>query len=390
MASYTSSTINTGYWGQYPLTSKVSFDATRSGNTINITNIIIYCTASNGWGSDNYWPKFTLLVGSTSIAYGEGLSMTAGEGVKTLSDATFTVGATATSATITFKVENGGTFTTNINITFPSGGTSPYGGSVTWNSHTWNSVNITSKVTSWGTGYTGTPNLEQIIVQSSATSSTWEQTGRIAKQNATTSLSSTQSVSNTNYDLSINGGITVKGCTSYKIAMYANTNLGATRTFDNTIRYTPPAPLQSLSKASETYAGSNKSNVAISITGGNSTNNNNVTVSTQYRYSTNGGSSWTAWAQAGTGTPWTAKTATIQVPCSTSIQVQARQVYQSQASETKSLTFTSMKTPARLYVPVSGKSKLGRKAYIGINGQSEKVLKIYKGVNGRSKLVYTV
>lgn len=282
-----------------------------------------------------------------------------------------------------------GTVSYTMTGNIPSGGTAPSGGSVTYNSCTWNSVNITSSVSSWGTGYSGTPNLEQIIVQSSATSSTWEQTGRIVKQNATTSLSSTQSVSNTNATLSFNGGITVKGCTSYKVAMYASTNIGATRTLDNTTRYTPPAPLQSLSKSAESYAGNNKSNVTISITGGNSTNNNSVTVTTQYRYSTNSGSTWTAWASAGTGTPWTAKTASFQVPCNTSIQVQARQVYQSLSSDVKSLTFTSMKTPARLYIPVNSKSKLTRKLYIGVNSRSEKVIKLYKGVGGRAKLVYT-
>ena len=379
MASYASATINTGYWGSYPLTSKVSFDATRSGNTISITNIIIYCTASNGWGSDRYWPKFTLLVGSTSIAYDEGLSMTAGEGVKTLSNATFTVGTTATSATITFKVENGGTFTTNINITFPSGGTAPTGLATQVTARTWNSATMKTSVTSWGTG--AGPNRLVIHLSPTYNSDTY-------MRQAEASYSPFTATINNSTSTGTHQAFTMKGCHTLYPWIYAYNGTVDAKTWGNAF-YLPPAPLQSFTKSSESYAGANKSNVTISITGGNSTNNNNVTVTTQYRYSTNGGSSWTAWASAGTGTPWTAKTVTIQVPCNTVIRVQARQVYQSQASETRSLAFTSMKTPARLYVPVSGKSKLARKAYIGINGQSEKVLKIYKGVNGQSKLVYT-
>lgn len=379
MASYASATINTGYWGSYPLTSKVSFDATRSGNTISITNIIIYCTASNGWGSDNNWPKFTLLVGSTSIAYGQGLSMTAGEGVKTLSNATFTVGATATSATITFKVENGGTFTTNINITFPAGATAPSGLATQVTARTWNSATMKTSVSSWGTG--AGPNRLVIHLSPTYNSDTY-------MRQAEASYSPFTATINNSTSTGTHQAFTMKGCHTLYPWIYAYNGSVEAKTWGSAF-YLPPAPLQTLSKSAESYAGSNKSNVTISITGGNSTNNNNVTVTTQYRYSTNNGSTWTAWTSAGTGSPWTTKTASFQVPCNTSIQVQARQVYQSLSSDVKSLTFTSMKTPARLYIPVSSKSKLTRKLYIGVNNRSEKVIKLYKGVGGRAKLVYT-
>lgn len=388
MATFSQNLGTVFYWGaqRWPITGTISGSTSRSGTTITVSNVKLALNWSQVQSGSGYAD-----VTFTTPSYSPNSFRITAYSTTTVNLATYTFAANVGDAERDVDWSSSDGYSGIYHITYPSGQstTPPTGGSVTWNSHTWNSVNITSRVTSWGTGYTGTPNLEQIIVQSSATSSTWEQTGRIVKQNATTSLSSTQSVSNANATLSLSGGITVKGCTSYKIAVYGSTNVGNTKALDNTTRYTPPAPLQSLSKASESYAGNNKSNVTVSVTGGNSTNNNNVSVSTQYRYSTNGGSSWTAWAQAGTGTPWTAKTAIFQVPCNTSIKVEARQVYQSQASEVKSLTFTSMKTPAMLYVPVSGKSKLGRKAYIGINGQSEKVLKIYKGVNGQAKLVYT-
>lgn len=382
MASFSANLGTIWYWGStaYPVTGTISGTTTRSGTTVTMSNMKLTLS----WPPSAYG-TYTVWFNTQNVKTERALA--ANTTTYNLNNASFTAAIGETSRQIGWSSSDGysGAYT----ITYDAGGTSPSGGTVTYNSCTWNSVNITSKVTSWGSGYSGTPNLEQTVVQSSATSSTWTSTGRITKKNATTSLSSTQNVSNATATVAYDGGITLKGCTSFKVAMWGATSVGNTYNFDNTVRYTPPAPLQSLAKSAESYAGSNKSNVTISITGGNSTNNNNVNVSSQYRYSTNGGSSWTAWASAGTGTPWTAKTATFQVPCNTSVQVQARQVYQSQASEVKSLTFTSMKTPARLYVPVSSRSKLARKAYIGINSQSEKVLKIYKGVNGQSKLVYT-
>lgn len=216
--------------------------------------------------------------------------------------------------------------------------TAPSGASVTFNSATWNSINITSKVNSWGTGYSGTPNLEQIVVAGSATSSTWQNTGRQVKGNSTTSTTSTQSVTTAN-STAYSGGATIKGAMDFKVAAWASTSVGNTNAFDNTLRYTPPAPLASL-----TYTQAQNSTdvgVTATITGGSSTNNYGNTVTTQYRYSTNGGSSYSSWTSAGTGTPWTAKTASFTCAYGASVIIQARQEYHGQYSETKSVSFTA-------------------------------------------------
>lgn len=370
------------YWGTtaYLVQGTLTGDVTRSGNTVTLSNMSLALS----------WPPYASGAWDVSFSLNGVAVYSARLGANTssinLNNYSFGVSESQTSASVGWSTSDGysGSFT----VTFPSGATGPSGAYVNFVSSTWNSVQTQIGVSSWGTGYSGTPSLSHNVIVSSATSSNWTTSARRGLTDTTSNLSSTKTLTNDNTVIR-DGGINIRGCLSYKIGCYANNGVGVDTAFDNTTRYTPPAPLQTLSKSSETYAGSNKSNVTISITGGNSTDNNNVTVSTQYRYSTNGGSSWTAWAQVGTGTPWTAKSVTFQVPCNTSIQVQARQVYQSQSSEIKSLTFTSMKTPAMLYVPVSGQSKLARKAYIGINGQSEKVLKIYKGVNGQAKLVYT-
>lgn len=226
----------------------------------------------------------------------------------------------------------------------PTGGSLPTGLKAEWVSSTWNSVTIKSSVTSWGSGYTGTPEIQQIVVDSSATSSNWETKGRQVRSAWTTSTSSSQAVTwngSTGNSTSYSGGITIKGAMDLKVAAWAVTSVG---TYPggyinaSTTYHTPPAPLQTLSYT-QTQGATNVT-VNISITGGTSTNNYGNTVTTQYCYSVNGGS-YSSWASAGTGTAWTAKTASFTVPYNASVTVKARQVYNSLASEEKSVSFTS-------------------------------------------------
>ena len=218
-----------------------------------------------------------------------------------------------------------------------TGGGYPTGITATYNSSTWNSINITSSVSTYGS-YTGTPSIEQIVVDSTATSSNWETKGRQARANNTTATSSTQSVTNSN-STPYSGGITIKGAMDFKVAAWVNTSAYNGGTLNNTVYHTPPAPLQSI-----TYTqtqGATDVTIAATITGGTSTNNYGNTVTTYYRYSTNGGSSYTNWTSAGTGTAWTAKSVSFTVPYKANIIVQAKQTYQSKDSEVKSVSFTS-------------------------------------------------
>jgi hypothetical protein len=135
------------------------------------------------------------------------------------------------------------------------------------------------------------------------------------------------------------GGLTIKGCLPFKIAGYGQTNVGTTWTLIDTVYYTPPAPLQTLSYTQTQQSTNVKINV--SITGGNSTNNYGNTVTTYWRYSTNGGSSWSGWGNAGTGTPWTTKTASFTCAYGASVKIQAKQQYQSLDSAVKEVSFTA-------------------------------------------------
>lgn len=220
-------------------------------------------------------------------------------------------------------------------VTIPSQGTAPTGLATSVTSRTWNSVTLQTSVSSWGSGsgsnrlviHIGpTKNDETYLRQAEASYSPFTAT----INNSSTSGSHT--------------AFTMKGGHTLYPYIYAYNGLVDARTWGDAF-YLPPAPLQSITAGTQGYSGTNVT-VPITITGGNSTNNNSVTVTTQYQYKVGSGS-LSSWTSAGTGTPWTAKSVTLSVASNSSITVNARQVYQSQNSETKALTFkTKPLTPS--------------------------------------------
>lgn len=327
----------------------------RTGNTVRVIAYFYLRAQSRVAGTACAWYNYGMRIHPTysdgslvpqaeQVILGNGEQLCSNQASKQSSmiDMSFTVAASATSYNLgvrMFTCNNSTCSSRYFDVTKYWAIRFPSGANVTYSSSTWNSITATSSVASWGTGYTGTPNLEQIVVDPSANASNWTTKGRRAKQNATTATSSTQAVTNNN-SVTFDGGINIKGAMDYKLAVWANTNLANTSYFRDTTYHTPPAPLQSI-EYSQTR-GSSSVSVALTITGGTSTNNYGNTVTTYYCYSTNGGSTFTNWTSAGTGTPWTAKSATISVPFSSSIVVKAKQTYSGLDSAEKSVSFTSL------------------------------------------------
>lgn len=319
----------------------LQYDNTATGSSVPVR---IFFKGANDLGSV-YVTFFSLTV--TGYATTSAYSLSAsGAGAEVTVWQNNITGNQNISATWQIRWTNPYSCTQNYSLSgwLPSGGSLPTGLKAEWVSSTWNSVTIKSSVTSWGSGYTGTPEIQQIVVDSSATSSNWETKGRQVRSAWTTSTSSSQAVTwngSTGNSTSYSGGITIKGAMDLKVAAWAVTSIG---TYPggyinaSTTYHTPPAPLQTLSYT-QTQGATNVT-VNISITGGTSTNNYGNTVTTQYCYSVNGGS-YSSWTSAGTGTAWTAKTASFTVPYNASVTVKARQVYNSLASEEKSVSFTS-------------------------------------------------
>lgn len=217
-----------------------------------------------------------------------------------------------------------GSFTTDAIAANPSGLT------ITNVSSTYNSVTGTIGVSDWGGG---TDTYHEFLVLESA----YTQSGLPCRYGSSTSNPATLTVTNSS-TAGTGGAITIKGASTYHIGQYASNGTASSRQDGGTVA-TPPAPLQSV-----TYTqtqGSSNVTVNITITGGTSTNNSSNTVTTYYRYSVNGGSSYSSWTSAGTGTAWTAKTASFSCAYGASVVIQAKQTYSSKDSEVKQVSFTA-------------------------------------------------
>lgn len=222
-------------------------------------------------------------------------------------------------------------------INFDQAYVAPSGAGVRFNSATWNTVNITSTVSNWGSGYTDTPHLQQIVCLPDSTASNWYQRGRLVHDNRTTAKTSTGTV--TNSDQAYNGGLTIKGASNYKVACWASTTVGESHALSSVVR-TPPAPLASFTKVSETRGTAAVATV-FRIVGGSSTDNSANNVVTQYRLSTNGGSTYGNWTNVGAAsTAYTAKEFTLNIPYSSNVSIQARQYYSSDTNATAAVTLT--------------------------------------------------
>lgn len=268
----------------------------------------------------------------------------------------------------------------------PVGGTAPSGVSVTFNYATWNSVNITSSVSSWGTGYSSTPNLEQIVVDSSANSDNWTSKGCQTKQNATTATSSTQSVTNAN-SVAHSGGLPIIGMTPFKIAAWASTNIGSAGTFRTTTHYTPPAPGQ----FSYTDPGGSGTKIyAVEFTGVFANNYASYTaadLTRTVRYSIDGGA-WVYEANDAVTALDAVTSFNISVPAGSTAVIEGWMEYKGGVGETATISLINSNNPAVLYGSVNGESKEIKKLYGSVNGQTKEIKKLYASVGGVTKKIF--
>lgn len=268
-------------------------------------------------------------------------------------------------------------------VTIPSQAGTPSGLSATFISHTWNSVTASAKVDSWN----GTGSDLQFVLNSDPDDFDHS---RRAYTVATTGTSGQKTATNSNYDWEFDSNFVLKGCVDYYLSAWCTNAEGYTAEhFDTTARHLPPAPLQTLSVSQSSLQASTVA-ATLTIVGGSSENNRTTTVLTQYRWkkTADPDSSYTSWTDISWKNAWETQTATIQVPYSTSITVQARQRYYQEYSEVKTTTWTSPATPCRLYGSVNGQTERITKLYGSVNGQTKLVQKLYGSVNGQTKLIY--
>lgn len=283
------------------------------------------------------------------IAYNNATVSLTGGGSKTI-NLNLSSGGTADTGTFTCTISNVSATTTSKSVTASLSAGSVASGSASWTlsfnasttpptglyinnvSSTWNSVTGTVGLSSYGNG-SGTKTLEMSVLTQSYVPGLPHRLEQVTDG----SMSKTFTVSNSSaYPAA--GSIDIKGAGTYYTGVYASNGSEVTRYAGGSIA-TPPSPLQSITYSAT--QGSTNVTISITVTGGTSTNNNSNTVTTYYRYSTNGGSSYSSWTSAGTGTTWTAKTASFTCNYGASVVVQAKQTYSGKDSAVKQITFTA-------------------------------------------------
>lgn len=376
---------------------------THTGTNLRVQGTI----AAGARGSNNYgfyyldYTSYAQPEGGSKIALGsKGYNWKVGkDDIHVNFDVTLTnVPATATSRS--FYVNFYGPNTNSVKATlywtinFSASGSAPSGAYITYNSCTDSSINATTGVASWG-GLTG--DLQAIAVTGSAngdaanaTSSNWTSFGRKAlrwKNVATSTLSATGDISDTNYWSSFDDPISIKGLLCYKLAYWNMNASGIKSGIDSTIRYLPPSP----SKFTYTDpGGEGTKNYPVVFKGDAGTNHttyDTANLTRTVRYKVNDAAEWTYVVQNQQALIGAETTFTVRVPGSQNAVIEGWQTYHGMQSEVKTLTLYNGNAPSRVYGPVDGKSKLAAKLYGSVDGKSKSIVKLYGSVDGKSKAI---
>lgn len=294
-----------------------------------------------------------------------------------------------------------GAKTPSITGYIPSAATAPSGGAVSFVSSTWNSVTITSSISSWGTGYTsGTTQLVAGVIAPTATQSDWGGKGR---QVVFTPVSASTTSRNTGVTTagssSVSGGWPIKGCTDFKLLGGGQTSVGNSLVISSQQYSTPPAP-STLSFVNDggsssivftgTFAG---------IAGDNSTSYDATQLTRTIRYKKAGDAGWTYIENQSQEAVDAVSTFNITLRPQETADVEAWQTYKSANS---SISTMRLKNDGRIVHFYGGVRELDPqtgtwsnpeakevvKLYGSVNGARKKIIKLYGSVNGVAKQVY--
>ena len=219
----------------------------------------------------------------------------------------------------------------------PSGVVAPSGLSVSITSKTYNSATFSTSISSYGTPSSASGRyIEAAILNQNSYGASY----RFATAQNTTSSSITVSNSSSANPSSFN----IEANHKYWYGMYASNTQASASTVAGTF-YTPCPPLSSLSYTSQSYSTYNKVNAIITYK--RQTDAGAETRTGYYRYSTDGGSTYSSWISFGTISvaAETSATFTANVPTSSNITLQAKiNTPNGGDSTTKTVTFSTLST----------------------------------------------
>ncbi len=216
----------------------------------------------------------------------------------------------------------------------PSGYSNPTELSVSIKSKTYNSAVFNVSISSYGTpGSTNGRYIEAAILGSS----TYGNPYRYAKASNVTSAELT--VDNSSSQGST--ALTITGNTTYHYGAYANNTQRNISTVAGTFT-TPCPPLSTLSLFSQTYKTYNTVNAVIDWT--RQSDGGALARTLNYRYSTDGGTTYTAWTSAGTITASSGTFTASGIPTDKSVILQAKLTTTAGDSTVITTTFTTKTT----------------------------------------------
>lgn len=286
-----------------------------------------------------------------------------------------------------------GTKYPSISGNLPAGGSAPTGGAIAYNSSTWNSVNITSSVTSWG-GLTG--NFQAIVITGSnngdaanATPTNWNIGRKLYnKSNVSSStLSYTVNATDSNVSATYNNPIAIKGLLHYKLAYWNYNSVAVVNGLDDTLRYLPPAPSQF---SYGTPTGSTDLTFPVTFAGvaaNNHTTYDSASLNRTIRYKIGNGN-WTYVDNATVAAIDYATNFDVTVPAGQVATIEGWQTYHGMDSAVETITISNTNAPVALYGSVNGETKALGPIYGSVNGRAKKLVKIYASVGGVTKKVY--
>lgn len=276
----------------------------------------------------------------------------------------YTISTTGKTYNWQFTNPAGGILACSGTITLSSTASAPSGLALTVTGRTYNSFTADTKIGNWNGG-TNTKRVFKVLKEKYVSGK--DAIGKSSTSNSTSNVSLT--VTRSGADDIVGTAFDILGASKYYVGLWANSSGGTTTLSPNTQYATPPAPLATLSKTSVASSTSNSITHTVTIVGGNTSVNSTNEVYTDYRYSIDGGSTYTDWLSDLPASPQTAKTFTFTSTYGASCKVQARQVYEGQYSEVKELSFTAQAatSPTGLTTTLSGYGKDWAKVKVSIS-----------------------
>ena len=191
------------------------------------------------------------------------------------------------------------------NITLEALGQKASGLSVSPGDKTWDGIKISGSVSSWGVG-PGPNYVALAVFPGNKDVNSW---GGPRLEWTADNQGNTKSWPNKGpATISLEGGLTVKGCMPYKVGIWANNRYEAAWTIRNQVEYTPPAPPINIEVLSDTPINKTSTRLTVRVTESSANNVSGAQVKTTLQ-----DTSGTTYEQSAKHTPGTPQTFTITV-----------------------------------------------------------------------------